>query len=46
MKIGVGNHTFLQKAVFYYYKTWILPHKPPLLVKAIFIENRKGLLRY
>ena len=45
MKIGVGNHTFLQKAVFYPYKTWILPHKPPLLVKAIFIENRKGLLR-
>lgn len=45
MKTRVGNHTFLKKAVFYPYKTWILPHKPPLLVKAIFMANRKGLLR-
>lgn len=45
MKIGVGNHTFPKKAVFYPYKTWILPHKTPLLVKAIFMANRKGLLR-
>mgnify|MGYP007050566952 CR=1 FL=1 len=39
------KHTFLKKAVFYPYKKWILPHKPPLLVKAIFMANRKGLLR-
>ena len=45
MKIGAGNYTFLKKAVFYPYKKWILPHKPPLLVKAIFMANRKGLLR-
>uniref|UniRef100_UPI003FEE49FF hypothetical protein n=1 Tax=Segatella copri TaxID=165179 RepID=UPI003FEE49FF len=45
MKTRVGNHTFPKKAVFYPYKTWILPHKPPLLVKAIFMANRKGLLR-
>ncbi len=45
MKIGAGNHTFPKKAVFYPYKTWILTHKLPFLVKAIFIANRKGLLR-
>ena len=45
MKTRAENHTFLKKAVFYPYKTWILPHKPHLLVKAIFMANRKGLLR-
>lgn len=45
MKTRAGNHTFPKKAVFYPYKTWILTHKLPFLVKAIFIENRKGLLR-
>ena len=45
MKTRAGNHTFLKKTVFYPYKTWILPHKIPFLVKAIFIANRKGLLK-
>lgn len=36
MKIGAGNHTFLKKAVFYPYKTWILPHKPPPFSKGNF----------
>ena len=45
MKTRAENYTFLKKAGFYPYKTWILPHKLPLLVKAIFMENRKGLLR-
>ena len=45
MKTRAGNHTFPKKAVFYPYKTWILTHKLPFLVKAIFIANRKGLLR-
>ena len=42
-KIGVGKHTFPKKAGFLPYKTWILPHKLPFLVKAIFMTNRKGL---
>lgn len=45
MKIRAENHTFPKKAVFYPYKTWILTHKLPFLVKAIFMANRKGLLR-
>ena len=45
MKTRAENHTFQKKAVFYPYKTWILTHKPPFLVKAIFMANRKGLLR-
>lgn len=45
MKTRAGNHTFPKKAVFYPYKTWILTHKPPFLVKVIFMINRKGLLR-
>lgn len=46
MKTRAGNHTFPKKAGFFPYKTWILPHKTYFLAKAIFIANRKGLLRY
>ena len=45
MKIGAGNHTFLKKAIFYPYKTRILTHKLPFLVKEIFMEYCKVLLR-
>lgn len=45
MKIGAGNHTFQKKAGFYPYKTWILTHKLPFLVKAIFMAYCKVLLR-
>ena len=45
MKTRAGNHTFPKKAVFYPYKTWILPINHPFLVKVIFMKNRKGLLR-
>ena len=45
MKIGVGNHTFPKKAIFYPYKTRILTHKLPFLVKEIFMEYCKVLLR-
>ena len=44
-KQGLKNYTFPKKAVFYPYKTWILPHKPPLFSKSDFHDNRKGLLR-
>lgn len=44
MKIGAGNHTFQKKAGFYPYKTWILTHKLPFLVKAIFMAYCKVLL--
>ena len=46
MKTRAENHTFPKKAGFLSYKTWILPHKTYFLAKAIFIANRKGLLRY
>ena len=45
MKTRAENHTFPKKAVFYPYKTWILPINHPFLVKVIFMINRKGLLR-
>ena len=45
MKTRAENHTFPKISGFYSYKTWILTHKLPFLVKAIFIANRKGLLR-
>ncbi len=46
MKIGGGgNHTFPKKAVFYPYKTWILTHKLPFLVKEFFMAYCKVLLR-
>ena len=45
MKTRAENHTFPKKAVFYPYKTWILPINHPFLVKVIFMKNRKGLLR-
>lgn len=40
-----GNHTFPKKAVFYPYKTWILTHKLPFLVKEFFMASCKVLLR-
>ena len=44
MKIGGWKPHFSEKSGIYPYKTWILPHKLPLLVKAIFMANRKELL--
>ena len=38
MKTRAKSYTFPKKSL-------ILPHKPPFFVKAIFIANRKGLLR-
>lgn len=45
MKTRAENHTFPKKAVFYPYKTWILTHKLPFLVKEFFMAYCKGLLR-
>ena len=45
MKTRGEKYTFLKKAGFYPYKTWILPINHPFLVKVIFMINRKGLLR-
>ena len=45
MKIGAGNHTFLKKLYFTLIKHGFYPINHPLLVKAIFMANRKGLLR-
>ena len=39
MKTRAKSYTFPKKNL-------ILPHKPPFFAKAIFIANRKGLLRY
>lgn len=39
MKTRAENHTFLKKAGFYPYKTWILPHKPPLFSKGDFHDK-------
>lgn len=39
MKIGVGNHTFPKKAIFYPYKTRILTHKPPFFSKGDFHDK-------
>ena len=38
MKTRAKSYTFPKKNL-------ILPHKPPFFVKAIFIANRKGLLK-
>lgn len=45
MKTRAENHTFQKKRYFIRLKHGFYPHKPPLLVKAIFMANRKGLLR-
>ena len=45
MPTEIKTTLFLKKLDFSLIKHRFYPHKPPLLVKAIFMANRKGLLR-